>query len=162
MPRSNPVRNSATMANNRTPDNRTRSTQLLNFSNSNAVAWVWTPASPCFQAIDRDQNAWTALRRSLSKQLPVSSRSGSGATQSCRGAKQLLLLPTKNTVLSCDGQLRRTAFNNCAPNRSQVRVSARAGCNKAETVENLWNGRQPDLTGKALHWEQARPSASPL
>jgi hypothetical protein len=62
----------------------------------------------------------------------------------------ILLLPTKNTVLPRCGQIQRTAFNNCAPNRSQVRVPAREGCNKAEIVENLWNGRQPDHPGKAV------------
>jgi len=47
------------------------------------------------------------------------------------------------------------------PNRSQVRVSARAGCNKAETVENLWNGRQPDLPGKAVAPGTGRGQAPP-
>jgi hypothetical protein len=73
-PRNNPIRNSATMANNQTPNLRARSTQLLNNSNSNAVAWVWIPVCPCFQACLNlrprpRSNAWTALRRSLNQQL---------------------------------------------------------------------------------------------
>jgi hypothetical protein len=39
------------------PDARkqARSTQLLNFPNSTAVAWVWNPVRPYFQAVNRDQ-----------------------------------------------------------------------------------------------------------
>ena len=39
----------------RRPTNAARSTQLLNFSNSTAVAWVWNPVCPSLQALNRDQ-----------------------------------------------------------------------------------------------------------
>jgi hypothetical protein len=53
----------------------------------------------------------------------------------------LLLLPIQTTAFLCRRQLRRTAFNNCSPNCSQIRVSAYARHNKPKTVENLWNGQ---------------------
>ena len=64
-------------------DKTARSTQLLNFPNSTAVAWVWNPASPDIQTNGRDQ---TLGLRSV---VPLASSSLTArATQSCRGAKQ--------------------------------------------------------------------------
>src|ERR1035441_6229577 len=53
--RSNPVRNSAIMANTRTPMKRARSTQLLNLSNSTCSGLGLDSGRPRFQAGERDQ-----------------------------------------------------------------------------------------------------------
>jgi hypothetical protein len=122
------------MANNQTPDKGARSTQLLNYSNSNAVAWVCIPAGPCFQAGDRDQ---TLGLRSV---VPLASSSFTSKSHPIMPrCEALLLLPIQSTAFPCYRQLRRTAFNNCSPNRSQTRISAPARRNKPKTVENLWN-----------------------
>ena len=59
--------------------------------NSTAVAWVWNPVRPFLPGCQPRSNAWTALRRSLSKQLLIPTgltTTSPRATQSCRGAKQ--------------------------------------------------------------------------
>jgi len=106
------------------------------FLSSTAVAWVWNPVRPYFQAVNRDQ---TLGLRSV---VPLASSSWTflhpaRATQSCRGAKLYFSYLLRVPCFSAVGNLGRTAFNNWTPNSSQIRLSAHLRNSKAETVENL-------------------------
>ena len=100
--------------------------------NSTAVAWVWNPVRPHFQAVNRDQ---TLGLRSV---VPLASSSiSSGATQSCRGAKLCFSYLPNHTLFLNRGQLRGTALHNDPPACNLFRLSATMHHSNPQTVDIL-------------------------
>lgn len=149
--RNNPVRNSAIMANNQTPTKtgaEHSAPEPLKFTCSGLGLESGQPSIPGYRP---QSNAWTALRRSLSKQLacclqivpdPYQSR----ATQSSRGAKQCFSCLSRIPHFRAAGNF----GNFCEPHATtarqttaKVRVPASAGAHNPGTVEKLWNTRAP-------------------
>jgi hypothetical protein len=81
---------------------RARSTQLLNYSNSTCSGLGLDSGPPFLPGWRPRSNAWTALRRSLSKQLPVDPFRSHPIMPRCEA---VFLLPIENTAFQRCRQL---------------------------------------------------------